>query len=132
MPDKNDAVCVSASVSSRGVDFGFGEFEFGSVFGGAFHFEHESPRLDGDFDVVAQRVVTFDAAFDFVPVTGALRDHASAYWGWALSHSNATTFVASGCEGIILGCTEIELLLPMAEVGDSTVSDYPPARRRGR
>ena len=65
MPDKNDAVCVSASVSSRGVDFGFGEFEFGSVFGGAFHFEYESPRLGGDFDVVAQRVVT-----------GALCDHA--------------------------------------------------------
>ena len=34
-----------------------------------------------------------------------------------MSHANATTFVASGCEGIILGCTEIELLLPMAEVG---------------
>jgi hypothetical protein len=80
-PDKNDAVCVSASVSSRGVDFGFGEFEFGSVFGGAFHFEHESPRLGGDFDVVAQRVVNFDAAFDFVPVTGALRDHAVGVLG---------------------------------------------------
>jgi hypothetical protein len=81
MPDKNDAVCVSACVSSRGVDFGFGEFEFGSVFGGAFHFEHESPRLGGDFDVVAHRVVNFDAAVDFVPVTGALRDHAVGVLG---------------------------------------------------
>ena len=44
MPDKNDAVCVSACVSSRGVDFGFGEFEFGAAFGGAFHFQHD--RLD--------------------------------------------------------------------------------------
>jgi len=34
-----------------------------------------------------------------------------------VSHANATTFVASGCEGIILGRTESELLLPMAEVG---------------
>ena len=68
-------------VSSRGVDFRFGEFEFGSFLGGAFHFEHESPSLGGDFDVVAQRVVTFDAAFDFVPVTGALRDHAVGVLG---------------------------------------------------